>query len=106
MHALIRWFLRHVILLFSEEWGNAHQDILATQAVRRIRLLSSAELLIFKAALDDLERMRFEAEQALDRFPQARGVIEQMLQERARHLAHTVQQEASQASWMAKSEAS
>ena len=28
MHVVVRWLMRNVILLLSEEWVNAHQEVL------------------------------------------------------------------------------
>src|ERR1700674_4449092 len=94
MHVVVRWLMRNVILLLSEEWVNAHREVETMQAAYRIQALCDAELRVFKAALTDLERMQIEAGRAVARFPTARGPIDGMLQERMQHLAHTVQEEA------------
>jgi len=94
MHVVVRWLMRHVILLLSEEWVNACQEVQTMQAVYVIQALCDAEFRVFKAALTNLERMQIEATQAIDRFPTAQGVIDDMLQKRMQHLAHTVQEEA------------
>jgi hypothetical protein len=63
------------------------------QAAYRIEALCDAELHVFKAALTNLERMQIEATQAIVRNPTARGLINDMLQERMQHLARTVREE-------------
>ena len=80
MHVVVRWLMRHVILLFSEEWVNAHREVETMQAAYRIQALCDAELRVFKAALIDLERMQIEATRAKVRLPAARGLIDEMLQ--------------------------
>jgi hypothetical protein len=97
MHIVVRWLMRNVILLFSEEWVNAHREVRAMQAAYQIGVLCDAELRIFKAALADLEHMQIEAQQVIARFPGNQEVVEVMLQERMQHLAHRVHEEASEA---------
>jgi hypothetical protein len=94
MHVVVRWLMRHVILLLSEEWVNAHREVETMQAAYRIQALCDAELRVFKVALADIERMQIEAARAKARLPAAGGLIDEMLQERMQHLAHTVQKEA------------
>src|ERR1700686_5688106 len=96
MHVVVRWLMRHVILLFSEEWVNAHREVETMKAAYRIQALCDAELRVFKAALADLERMQIEATRAKARLPAARGLIDEMLQERMQHLARTVREEAAE----------
>ena len=93
MRAFIREFLRSVILLFSEEWGKAQHKVKTMQAAYRIEALCDAELHVFRAALADLEAMHHEAAQAIARVPSARGLINEMLQERMQHVARTVREE-------------
>lgn len=96
MRVFVRWLMRSVILLFSEEWVNAQQKVQTMQAAYRIQALCDAELHIFKAALTDLERMQIEATQAIARIPTAQRLINEMLQERMQHLAHTVREESTE----------
>ena len=96
MRMVIRWLLRNLVLLWSEEWGNARQEMQAMQTVHRIRTLCDAELRIFRAALIDLERLQAEAARAIARFPAAQQLIVEMLQERMQQLARTVNEKASQ----------
>lgn len=96
MRVVVRWLMRSVILLLSEEWVNAHQKVKTMQAAYRIEALCDAELHLFKAALSDLERMQIEATQAIARIPTAQGLINEMLQERMQHLARTVREESTE----------
>ena len=93
MRAFIREFIRSVILLLPEEWVNARQKVKTMQDAYRIQTLCDAELHVFKAALTDLELMQIAATQAVARIPTARGLINEMLQERMQHLARTVREE-------------
>jgi hypothetical protein len=94
MHVVVRWLMRHVILLLSEEWVNAHQEVQTMQAAYRIQALCDAELRIFQVALVDLERLQIEATQAIARIPAAEELIEEMLQERMQQLARTIREKA------------
>ena len=96
MRVFVRWLMRSVILLFSEEWVNAQQKVKTMQAAYRIQALCDAELHVFKAALTDLEHMQIEAAQSITRFPASRELINEMLQERMQHLARTVQEAATE----------
>lgn len=93
MRTFVRWLLRNVVLLFFEEWGNARQEM---QTVYKIRALCDAELRIFRVELTDLERLQGEAARAIARFPAAQTLIVEMLQERMRELARTVNEQATQ----------
>ena len=93
MHVVVRWLMRNVILLLSEEWANAQQEVQMMQAAYRIQALCNAELRVFKRALANLKRMQTEATRAIVLFPDSRELIEEMLQERMQHLAQTVQEE-------------
>ena len=90
MRIVIRWLLRNIVLLLSEEWGKAQQDMQVSQSVHKIRTLCNAELHIFRGGLTDLERLQAEAARAIARFPAAQELIVEMLQERMRQLAQTV----------------
>jgi hypothetical protein len=96
MRILVRWLLCNVVLLWSEEWGNARQEMQTRQAVYKIRTLCDAELRIFRVGLSDLERLQAEAARAIARFPAAQTLIVEMLQERMRELARTVNEQAAQ----------
>ena len=96
MHVVVRWLMRNVILLLSEEWVNAHQEVRTMQAAYRIQALCDAELRIFQVTLADLERMQIEATRAITRVPAAKELIEEMLQERMQQLAHAVQEKATE----------
>lgn len=93
MHVVVRWLMRNVILLLSEEWVNAHQEVQMMQTAYRIQALCNAELRVFKRALTNLKRMQMEATWAIARFPDSQELIEEMLQQRMQHLAQTVQEE-------------
>ena len=90
MHMFVRCLLRNVILLFSEEWGNARQEMQAKQTVYKIRALCDAELRIFPVELADLERLQSEAARAIARFPAAQTLIVEMLQVHMRELAEKI----------------
>jgi hypothetical protein len=90
MRIVVRWLLRNMVLIWSEEWGNARQEMQAMQAVHKIRTLCDGELYIFQAGLTDLERLQAEAARAIARFPAAQKLIVEMLQERMQQLACTV----------------
>src|SRR5437763_16369168 len=96
MHVVVRWLMRNVILLLSEEWVNAHQEVRKMQAAYRIQALCDDELRIFQVTLADLERMQIEATRAIARVPAAQELIEEMLQERMQQLARTVQEKATE----------
>ena len=94
MHVVVRWLMRHVILLLSEEWVNAHQEVQTMQVAYRIQALCDAELRIFQVTLADLERMQIEATRAIAHVPAAQELIEEMLQEHMQHLALIVREKA------------
>ena len=90
MRSVVRWLLRNVLLLISEEWRNAQQDMHAMQAVHKIQSSCDAELRIFRVALTDLDRLQVEATREISRFPAAQGLIVEMLQERMQQIARIV----------------
>jgi len=93
MRRVVRWSLRNVLLLFPEEWRNAKQDMYAMQAAHKIQSSCEAEVYIFRAAINDLDRLQAEATRAISRFPAAQGLIVEMLQERMQQIARRVNEE-------------
>ena len=90
MRNVVRWLMRNVLLLVSEEWRNAQQDMHAMQAAHKMQSSCDAELRIFRVALTDLDRLQTEATRAISRFPAAQGLIVEMLQERMQQIARIV----------------
>ncbi len=95
MRRVIRLLMRNILLLLSEEWGNARQEMREKQAVYHIQLLCHAELQIFRIELAEFERLQLEARRATNRIPSAQPLIEEMLRERTQQLISTVSEQAS-----------
>jgi hypothetical protein len=96
MRTVVRWLLRNVILLVSEEWGNAREEMQAMQAVHKIKTLCDSEQRIFRAGLTGLERLQAEAARAIARYPASQKLIVEMLQDRMVQLAHSVNEKSKQ----------
>jgi hypothetical protein len=95
MHTIIRWLMRNILLLLSEEWENARQEMREMQAVHKIRTLCHAELHILRIELAELERLHMEARRATSRIPLAQPLIAEMLRERTQQLIYTIDEQAS-----------
>jgi hypothetical protein len=65
----------------------------AMQAAHKIQSSCEAELYIFRAAINDLDRLHAEATRAISRFLAAQGFIVVMLQERMQQIARRVNEE-------------
>ena len=95
MRIIVRWLMRNILLLLSEEWENARQEMREMQAVHKIRILCHVELQVFRIELAELERLQIEARRATSRLPSAQPLIAEMLQERTQQLICTVSEQAS-----------
>jgi len=95
MRVVIRWFMRNIILLFSEEWKKAQLEVREMQAIHSIQTHCHAEVQTFRVALAELEKLQIEARRASNRIPSAQPLIAEMLHERTHQLIVTVNEQAS-----------
>lgn len=102
MRNIIRWLMRNILLLLSEEWENAQQEMREMQAVRKIEMLCHAELQIFRIELVELERLQIEARRATNRLSAFQPLITEMLHERTQQLITVVSEQAAHKHTMGK----
>ncbi len=96
MSIAVRLLLRYGLLFLSEEWVKAKIDMYAAQNVHAVEALCATELAIFRKALAGLDQLHREAARAAARFPAAKELIVEMLEQRMHQLSHSVNEAAAQ----------